>query len=192
MSCRRVFSNNKDLAYSNYYDKKKIIIKNSLNSYIYNKCNKYVSTCNRYDVPINIIEGSQSFYTNINDLSYNNCRECINSQNLCDDNNCNKTKYLYPHGIYIKKKYSKCKNIPNFYSYNSLTYDLNNIYGFNKFNNSFVSQINSYYNNYILNDDYSYGYYNGYYDNNGHIDNNGNIINHGHNHSHIHVHGHIY
>ena len=166
MSCKRVFSNNKDVSYNNYYDKKKFIIKNGINSYIYRKRDEYIKSDDNFDVPINIIEGATSFYTNINDLSNNNCTECVNSLNLCEGNSCNKMNFLYPHGMYIKKKYDRCQNIPNIFRYNSLTHNLDNIYENNKFKNSVVTNLNSYYNSYMPSDDYNYAYYNGYY--NGH------------------------
>ena len=143
MTCRRVFSNNNDMSYSNYnklkkqeYTPKKIK-KNKQNILCYLNCNipKH---------PIHIIDGNISVYTNISDISSNNCIECVNSTNLCDSNICN-SKVLYPHGKYVNKTYNKCKLICNNNDdqLDTLVFDLNRYYTNNIINTSTISSLNN-------------------------------------------------
>lgn len=140
MSCRRVFANNNDVSYNNYYKKFRVI-----NRRITNICvrSKNCNVENNIKAPINIIDGSISFYTNVIDASNSNCFECINSINLCDENICKKTKVLYPHGIYKIRNYNKCKDVNNFYGFNSLTYNLDDFYNDNKINTTLITSLDN-------------------------------------------------
>ena len=101
MTCRRVFANNNDISYNNYYDKFR-----QKNRRIQNITNN--SNFERIRVPINAIDGPISFYINEKQYFASNCIECINSIDLCDLNVCNNPQVLYPHGLYIDKNYNRC------------------------------------------------------------------------------------
>lgn len=110
MSSRRVFSNNNDSTYNNYKSIRKL---SSLNigqtqKYNVNKvCEISYNTVNK--PPITIIDGINSFFINDKIYDYNNnCKECINSVDFCDLNNCKKIS-LYPYGEFSYKSYNRCK-----------------------------------------------------------------------------------
>lgn len=131
---KRVFANNNDMSYNNYYSKIKFKRIRKIHNYL---------NYNNIKPPINAIDGSTSVYINKYTSTDSNCVECINSTDLCDEQNCNNAKMLYPHGICVKTYYNNCNKTIIKPNLNTLTYNLDNYYNLDNINTTVITSLNN-------------------------------------------------